>query len=88
MSSLPSVGDGQNNLLKKIVENTYSISNASSGFNIPEYNSIYVTYYGLTNNLYQIFYKLDGLTVFTLQIDYVGGVPTTNDANLQSIYPI
>jgi len=88
MSSLPVVGDGQNNLLKKIVENTYSISNTTSGFNIPEYNSIEVTYYGVTNNLYQIFYKLNSATVFTLQIDYVGGVPTTNDANLQSIYPI
>lgn len=88
MSSLPVIGDGQNNLLKKIVENTYSISSSTSGFNIPEYNSIYVTYYGITNNIYQIFYKLDGATVFTLQLDYVGGVPTTNDANLQSIYPI
>lgn len=88
MSSLPSVGDGQNNLLKKIVENTFSISNSTSGFNIPEYNSIYVTYYGLTNNVYKIFYKLNGVVVFTLQLDYVGGIPTTNDANLESIYPI
>ena len=88
MSSLPVTGDGQNNLLKKIVENTYSISNSTSGFNIPEYNSIYVTYYGLTNNVYKIFYKLNGVVVFTLQLDYVGGIPTTNDANLESIYPI
>lgn len=88
MSSLPVTGDGQNNLLKKIVENTYNISSSTSGFNIPEYNSIYVTYYGLTNNIEKIFYKLNGANVFTLQLDYVGGVPTTNDANIQNIYPI
>ena len=88
MSSLPLVGDSQSNLLKKIVENTYNISSSTSGFNIPEYNSIYVTYYGNTNNVYQIIYKLNGTQVFKLQLDYVGGSPTSNDANIQNIYPV
>jgi len=88
MSSLPLTGDGQSNLLKKIVENTFNISNSTSGFSIPQYDFIDISYYGTTNNIYEIYYKLDGVIVFALQLTYVGGIPTTNDANLQSVYAI
>jgi|LakMenE18May11ns_1017448.scaffolds.fasta_scaffold9402524_2 hypothetical protein len=79
MAALPILGDGQNNLLRKITENTYQTAGSVSSFPIPPFDEVDITYYGSTNNIYQVFYKNGGSSVKTLTLTYVGGAVADND---------
>ena len=79
MAALPILGDGQNNLLRKITENTYQGSLSVQGFAIPPYDAIRIDYYGSTNNIAQVIYKKSGASVKTLTLTYVGGGVADND---------
>ena len=79
MAALPILGDGQNNLLRKITENTYQGSLSVQGFAIPPYDAIDIDYYGSTNNIAQVIYKKSGASVKTLTLTYVGGGVADND---------
>jgi hypothetical protein len=61
---------------------------AGGGGGIPENDYIDIGYHGTTNNIATVVYKLGGsggTTVATLTIAYVGGVPTTDDARIDTI---
>jgi hypothetical protein len=79
MAALPILGDGQNNLLRKITENTYQTAGSVSSFPTPPFDEVDITYYGSTNNIYQVFYKNGGSNVKTLTLTYVGGAVADND---------
>lgn len=79
MAALPILGDGQNNLLRKITENTYQSAGSVSGFQIPPFDEIELSYYGSTNNISTVSYKKDGNVVKVLYITYVGGGVADND---------
>ena len=79
MAALPTLGDGQNNLLRKITENTYQGSLSGQGFQIPPFDEIDINYYGSTNNISQVVYKKDGNNVKVLTLTYVGGGVADND---------
>ena len=79
MAALPTLGDGQNNLLRKITENTYQGSLSGQGFQIPPFDEIEIDYYGSTNNISQVVYKKNGNSVKTLTLTYVGGGVADND---------
>jgi len=79
MAALPTLGDGQNNLLRKITENTYQGSLSVQGIPIPPYNSFHISYYGNTDNIAQVTYKKDGNVVKVLTLTYVNGAVADND---------
>jgi len=52
------------------------VTSAVPGFNVPSYDYVLVTYYGATNNVNTVVYKIGGAggtTVATLTIAYQGG---------------
>lgn len=55
------------------------------GFGIPEYDSVDLNYVGSTNNLDTVVYKKSTTTVATLTFSYVGGVPSTDDARIDTV---
>lgn len=79
MAALPILGDGQNNLLRKITENTYQTAGSVSGFQVPPFDEIELEYYGATNNISKVTYKKDGSDVKVLYITYIGGGIADND---------
>jgi hypothetical protein len=56
-----------------------------AGLNIPQHTEVTLTYVGSTNNLDTVVYKDGATTVATLTFTYVGGTPTTDDANLATV---
>ena len=56
-----------------------------TGFVLPAFDSIALSYFGSTNNLQTAVYSKNGGIVAQLNLTYVGGVPVTNDANLASV---
>jgi hypothetical protein len=63
--------------------NTISTALADiQGFQIPEYDELALTYYGITNNIATVVYKKLSVVVATLTLTYAVQPPTTNDANL------
>jgi len=64
---------------------TYSVGGSVPGMNIPSHDYILNTYHGTTNNIATVTYKLAGVTVATLTMTYVGGVPSADDARLESV---
>jgi hypothetical protein len=56
-----------------------------AGLNIPQHNSVELSYVSTTNNLSTVVYKEGAQTVATLTFTYVGGAPTTDDANLATV---
>lgn len=65
--------------------NIYEQLNQIAGFEIPAYNEIDLTYYGVTNNIATVVYSNDGSPVATLTLTYSVQPPTTNDANLVNV---
>ena len=49
------------------------------------YDEIDITYIGSTNNINTVVYSLDGVTVATLTMTYIGGVPASDNALLSSV---
>lgn len=56
-----------------------------AGFNIPQFNEVDVDYVGTTNNIDKVYYKEGGVTVATLTFTYVGGVPSSDDARMNTV---
>jgi hypothetical protein len=56
-----------------------------AGFNIPQFSSIELNYVGATNNLSTVVYKEGAATVATLTFTYVGGTPSSDDADIATI---
>jgi hypothetical protein len=52
------------------------------GFQIPEYDELGLTYYGVTNNIATVVYKKTSAVVATLTLTYSVQPPTLSDANL------
>ena len=55
------------------------------GFGIPEYDSVELNYVGSTNNLSTVVYKRGTSTVATLTFTYVGGTPSSDDADIATV---
>jgi alanine dehydrogenase len=71
-----------------VLEGANSISTALSdlqGFQIPEYDELSLTYYGVTNNIATVVYKKSSSAVATLTLTYSVQPPTANDANLVNV---
>lgn len=79
MAALPTLGDGTNNLLRKITENTFQGSLSVQGFQVPPFDEIELSYYGSTNNIAQVIYKKSGDSVKVLTLTYVNGGVADND---------
>jgi len=56
-----------------------------AGLNIPQHTEVTLNYVGTTNNLDTVVYKDGATTVATLTFTYVGGVPSSNDANIATV---
>jgi hypothetical protein len=59
-----------------------------AGLNIPQHDHVALAYVSTTNNLATVTYKeggSGGQTVATLTFTYIGGPPTTDDANLATV---
>ena len=56
-----------------------------AGFNIPQFTSVELAYVGSTNNLSTVVYKEGTTTVATLTFTYVGGVPSLDDAKINTV---
>lgn len=65
------------------VENT--LDGGSSGLDIPTHDRIEFTNVGSTNNIDTVVYKKNNAVVATLTFSYFGGVPTQDDADVQTI---
>ena len=58
------------------------------GLNIPQHDYISVSYVGSTNNISSVQYReggASGTIVATLTFTYVGGTPTTDDADIATV---
>ena len=59
-----------------------------AGLNIPQHDYISVSYVGSTNNISSVVYKeggASGTTVATLTFAYIGGTPSSDDADLATV---
>ena len=59
-----------------------------AGLNIPQHDYIDVSYVGATNNISTVVYKeggASGTIVGRLQFTYIGGTPTSNDADIATV---
>jgi hypothetical protein len=80
-----STPDVQNwELLQQQAAITEAIQNLQ-GFQIPEYDEIDLTYYGVTNNVATVVYSNGGSPVATLTLTYAVQPPTINDENLVNV---
>ena len=58
------------------------------GLNIPQHDYISVSYVSSTNNISSVTYKeggASGTTVATLTFTYIGGTPSSDDADLATV---
>ena len=65
--------------------NIYEQLKQVTGFDIPPYDRIDITYYGATNNIATVLYKNAGALVATLTLEYATQPPTVNDTNLVKV---
>jgi hypothetical protein len=56
-----------------------------AGLNIPQHNSVELSYVSTTNNLSTVVYKEGAQTVATLTFTYTTNPPTADDANLATV---
>lgn len=59
-----------------------------AGLNIPQHDHVAVAYFGATNNIQTVTFREGGATgtvVATLTLTYVGGTPSSNDADLATV---
>jgi len=71
-----------------VLDGVQSVSTALAdiqGFQIPEYDELSLTYYGVTNNIATVVYKKASVVVATLTLTYSVQPPTSNDANLVKV---
>ena len=65
--------------------NLYESLKQIAGFEIPAYDQIDISYYGVTNNIATVQYLNSGNVVATLTLVYAVQPPIANDANLVNI---
>ena len=65
--------------------NIYEQLKQVTGFEIPPYDEINISYYGSTNNIATIQYLEGGNPVATLTLVYATQPPTVNDTNLVNV---
>jgi hypothetical protein len=65
--------------------NLYESLKEIAGFEIPAYDQIDISYYGVTNNIATVQYLNGGSPVATLTLTYAVQPPTANDANLTTV---
>ena len=65
--------------------NIYESLKQIAGFEIPAYDQIDISYYGVTNNIATVQYLNGGSPVATLTLTYAIQPPTANDANLTGV---
>ena len=83
-----STPDVQNWEILQQLEAIEAAVEAGGGFPIPTYDFIDLNYIGSTNNIGTVIFKeggSGGTTVGTLTLTYVGGVPTDDDALLDTV---
>lgn len=71
-----------------VIDSATAISTAVSnlqGFQIPEYDELSISYYGVTNNISTVVYKKLGDVVATLTLEYAIQPPVSNDANIVKV---
>jgi hypothetical protein len=68
-----------------VLDGVENIANSIQGFQIPEYDELVLTYYGVTNNIATVVYKKTSSVVATLTLTYAVQPPTLNDANLVKV---
>jgi len=71
-----------------VLDGVQSVSTALAsiqGFQVPEYDELSLTYYGVTNNIATVVYKKASVVVATLTLTYSVQPPTSNDANLVKV---
>jgi hypothetical protein len=56
-----------------------------AGLNIPQHTEVELNYVSTTNNLDTVVYKEGSQTVATLTFTYVGGPPSSDDANIATV---
>ena len=65
-----------------VLDGVSNIASSIQGFQIPEFDSLALTYYGSTNNIATVAYSKASVVVATLTLTYSVQPPTVNDANL------
>jgi hypothetical protein len=65
--------------------NIYEQLKRVTGFDIPLYEEIEITYYGATNNIQYVNYFNGGELVAQLSLEYATQPPTVNDTNLARV---
>lgn len=87
MDNIPSILDTakfRHLVLDGVTAIETSIANLQ-GFQIPEYDELSLTYYGVTNNIATVVYKKTSVVVATLTLTYSVQPPVSNDANLVKV---
>jgi hypothetical protein len=87
MDNIPSILDTakfRHLVLDGVTSIETSIANLQ-GFQIPEYDELALTYYGVTNNIATVIYKKASVVVATLTLTYSVQPPVSNDANLVNV---
>ena len=87
MDNIPSILDTakfRHLVLDGVTSIETSIANLQ-GFQIPEYDELILTYYGVTNNIATVVYKKASVIVATLTLTYSVQPPVANDANLVKV---
>ena len=65
--------------------NIYEQLKQVAGFDIPPYDQIDISYYGVTNNIATVQYLNGGIPIATLTLTYAIQPPVDNDANITTI---
>ena len=81
MDDIPSILDTAK-LRHLVLDGISNIASSIQGFQIPEFDSLALTYYGSTNNIATVVYRKGQGVVATLTLTYSVQPPTSNDANL------
>lgn len=87
MENIPSILDTAK-FRHLVLDGVDSVSTAIAslqGFQIPEYDELSLTYYGVTNNIATVVYKKASVVVATLTLTYAVQPPVSNDANLVNV---
>jgi hypothetical protein len=65
--------------------NIYEQLKQVAGFDIPPYDQIDISYYGVTNNIATVQYLNGVIPIATLTLTYAVQPPVDNDANITTI---
>jgi len=84
MENIPSILDTAK-FRHLVLDGVSNIASSIQGFQIPEFDSLALTYYGSTNNIATVVYSKASVVVATLTLTYSVQPPVSNDANLVNV---